>query len=302
MDSPTANLISILRERVQALREAGNLDEALHAATAAVEKCQQVLEPDLDSVDAFASALEIRADIYRELEQYEGARDDYRQAIDQLDNRPDCVERLAGLYSSLGVAYDALGNPDRAAAMWEHAVGYFEKFDPPQLMDIATLSNNIGFLKKAGGDLDAAESHFLRALEIMHTQYGADHEETASVSNNLGALYQAAGFQEQAREMHMMALEARRKLLGEEHPDTAQSHNNLALALLETGDRSWARRHLEKALAGFEALGEEYLPDLEAVAQNYCEFLRSEGEGTLADVIAGRVREAVAKGGTAVAG
>ena len=67
MDSSTANLISILRERVNDLLEAGNLDEALHAATAAVEKCQQVLEPDIDSIDAFASALEIRAEIYREL-------------------------------------------------------------------------------------------------------------------------------------------------------------------------------------------------------------------------------------------
>ena len=91
----------------------------------------------------------------------------------------------------------------------------------------------------------------------------------------------------------MIALETRRNMLGEEHPDTAQSHNNLALALLNTGDRSWARRHFEKALAGFEALGPEYLEDLEAVASNYCDFLREEGETQLAEVIAGRVNEVV---------
>jgi len=290
MDSSTANLISILRERVNDLREAGNLDEALHAATAAVEKCQQVLEPDFDSIDAFASALEIRAEIYRELGRYEEARDDYRQAIDQLENRPDRPDQMGRLHTALGAAYDALGNPDRAAVLWSQAIGYFERHDPPLLLDVAALSNNIGFLKKASGDHDAAESHFLRALEILHSQYGAEHEETAAVSNNLGALYQAAGYQEQAREMHMMALEARRKLLGEEHPETAQSHNNLALALQETGDRSWARRHFEKALAGFEALGPDYSADLEAVAENYCSFLRTEGEVTLADLIAGRVQ------------
>ena len=83
----------------------------------------------------------------------------------------------------------------------------------------------------------------------------------------------------------------RRALLGEEHPDTAQSHNNLALALLNTGDRSWARRHFEKALTGFEALGPEYSSDLEAVASNYCNFLREEGENSQADLIAGRVRD-----------
>ena len=36
MDKPTANLIQIMRDRVKALREQGNLSEARHAANAAV--------------------------------------------------------------------------------------------------------------------------------------------------------------------------------------------------------------------------------------------------------------------------
>ena len=95
--------------------------------------------------------------------------------------------------------------------------------------------------------------------------------------------------------MHMMALDTRRALLGEEHPDTAQSHNNLALALLETGDRSWARRHFEKALVAFEALGRDHGADLEAVAANYCAFLREEGEPRLADIIGDRVDHALGR-------
>jgi hypothetical protein len=94
--------------------------------------------------------------------------------------------------------------------------------------------------------------------------------------------------------MHMMALETRRELLGEEHPDTAQSHNNLALALLQTGDRAWAGRHFEKALASFEGLGIAYAEDLEAVASNYCDFLREEGDASLAELIAGRVKVVLA--------
>jgi len=291
MDSPTATLISILRERIQTLRAAGNLDEALHAAGAAIEKTQQSLGTDLDSIDAFASALELRAEILRELGRHDAARDDYRQAIDQLDNRPDRHDQIGRLYAGLGAALDALEQPERAAVYWENAIQHFEKHTPPLLLDVAGLENNLGFLKKAGGDIDGAESHFLKALEILHSQLGQNHEETASVSNNLGALYHTAGFHEQAREMHMMALETRRSLLGEEDPDTAQSHNNLALALLATGDRAWARRHFEKALAGYEALGPAYADDLEAVADNYCAFLASEGDVALAEIIAGRVRE-----------
>ncbi len=291
MDSPTATLIGILQDRVESLRSAGNLDEALHASTAAVEKSQQSLGPNLNSIDAFASALEIRGDIYRELGNHELAREDYRQAIDQLQDRPDRFGQVGRLHAALGAAYDSLEMEARAVSHWEKAIEFFEKNEPQLLLDVAAMRNNLGFISKANGDLDTAESHFLRALEIVHSQLGQDHEQTATISSNLGALYQAAGFCEQSREMHMIALETRRKLLGEEHPDTAQSHNNLALALLNTGDRSWARRHFEKALAGYEALGPEYAPDLEAVASNYCDFLRTEGESNLAEVIAGRVRQ-----------
>ena len=225
---------------------------------------------------------------------FEAARDDYRQAIDQLDDRPDRLDQIGRLHAALGAVHDALGNPARAADHWRESMNCFERHDPPLLLDVAALANNLGFLAKAAKDLDAAESYFLKALEILHEQLGQDHEETAAVSNNLGALYLAAKYHEQAREMHMMALEARRKLFGEEHPDTAQSHNNLALALLETGDRSWARRHFEKSLAGFEALGADYANDLEAVASNYCEFLREEGEVAQADLIAQRVQAVLA--------
>lgn len=291
MDSPTATLISILQDRVETLRAAGDLDEALHAANAAVEKAQHTLGPDLDSIDAFANTLELRGDVHRQLGNFELARDDYRQAIDQLEERPDRLAQIGRLHAGLGAAYDSMGREDKAGEQWLLAIEFFKLHEPPLMLDVAAMDNNLGFLHKAAGNLEMAETHFLRALEILHSQVGQHDEQTATVASNLGALYQAAGFAEQSRQMHEIALDTRRKLLGEEHPDTAQSHNNLALALLSTGDRAWARRHFERALADFEALGPEYHEDLEAVADNYCDFLRDEGESQLAEVIAGRVKE-----------
>lgn len=294
MDSPTATLIQILRGRVDELVAMGDLDEAVHAATAAVLKAQQMLSSDLESIDEFASSLEVRADVYRQLGQLEEARDDYKQAIDQLDNRPDRLDQLGRLYAGYGAVHDQLGNSERAAELWQQAIHYFETAEPPALLDVAAMSNNIAYLKKAAGDVEGAEAHFLRALEILHRELGPDHEETASVSNNIGALYQSAGYFEQAREMHLMALDARRKLFGETHHDTAQSHNNLALALLATGDKTWAQRHFEKAIAGFKSLGIEYAEDLAAVAENYCAFLREEGMFTRAEEVAAEVGGTVA--------
>jgi tetratricopeptide (TPR) repeat protein len=290
MDTPTANFIQILQDRVNSLREGGNLSEALHAANAAVEKCQITLSPDLDTIDAFATSLETRAGLHLELGQLDEAMEDLKHAIDQLDNRPDRLAQVGRLYALLGAAYDGQGRHEKVIWAWQSAVNHFEMHEPPLMMDVAAMCNNLGFTTKACGDLDAAEDYFLRSLEIMHTEAGKDHEKTASVSNNLGAVYLAAGYLEQAREMHMIALETRRKLFGDSHPDTAQSHNNLALALLKTGDRTWARKHFEKALAGFESLGTDYSEDLEAVASNYCDFLKEEGEESLSETIAGRVR------------
>lgn len=295
MDKPTANFIQIMQDRVEALRASGDLAEAMHAANAAVEKCQQSLGPDLDTISAFVTALETRCGLRLEFGEYEPALDDAMQAIDQLDNRPDRLAQLGRVHTLLGAAYEGLNRPDMVILSWEAAVGFFEKHDPPLLMDVAGIRNNLGFISKAAGDFETAENHFLKSLEIMMAQVGQKNEETASVCNNLGAVYLAAGYVEQARGMHMMALETRRELFGESHPDTAQSHNNLALALLKTGDRTWARRHFEKALAGFESLGQEYCEDLEAVVSNYCEFLEEEGEGGLAEVIAGRVKELLGK-------
>jgi len=295
MDTPTANFIQMMQDRIQTLHDDGDLKEALHAANALVEKCQQALGPDLDTIDAFVSGLEIRAGLFNELGNYPDAVDDAKQAIDQLDNRPDRIAQLGRLYALLGASYDGQDRPERVIDAWMTAVRYFEKHDPPLLMDVAAMTNNLGFTAKAGGDLDSAEDFFLRSLEIMHAEVGQKHAETAAVSNNLGAVYLAAGYLDQAREMHMMALETRREIFGESHPDTAQSHNNLALALLKTGDRAWARRHFEKALEGFESLGIAYADDLESVASNYCDFLREEGENSLAEVIAKRVQELLVK-------
>ncbi len=294
MDTPTANLIHVLRERFETLREEGNLKEALHAATALVERCQQALSPDPDSIESFVSALECRGSLYLEMETFPEAAEDIKQAIDQLDGRSDRLAQIGRLHAKLGASYDGQDRPERTMDAWKLARDYFGRHEPPLAWDMAAMGNNLGFLAKASGDLDAAEDYFLKALEIMHAEVGQMHEETASVSNNLGAVYLAAGYLEQAREMHMIALATRRELFGESHPDTAQSHNNLALALLQTGDRAWARRHFEKALEGFESLGTAYSDDLEAVASNYCDFLKSEGEESLSEVIAGRVRELLA--------
>ncbi len=292
MDSATVNFLHLLRERVQALVDEGNLEEAVHAASAAVTKAQQTLSSEFETIDEFVDALEVRADLLRLTGRLQEAREDYRQALDQLDERPDRAAQAGRLLAGLGAVHDGLGNAERAAACWEQAIVQFEKLDPPALLDVAAMCNNLAFLRKAVGDFDGAESYFLKALEIDHRVLGKEHEDTAVLCNNLGALYQKAEYHEQAREMHLMALETRQKLLGERHPDTAQSHNNLALALAMTGDVERALAHFGQALETLEAAERSwggYRDELEAVAGNYSEFLRRLGDEEAAAEVEARV-------------
>jgi len=291
MDSATANILEIMTERVKTLRAEGNADEALHAATALVEKTDQELNTDVDRIDAYVNALEMRGSIHRQLNDFEAAIDDYLQAIDLIQNRPG-QNRVAGrLHAAIGAAYDELDMATHTAEHWQHAITSFEEAEPPLMIDVATMSNNLGFLYKAQEDFDSAENCFLRALEILNSEVGKNSEETASVFSNLGALYQRAGYFEQSREMHMVALDTRLEILGEDHPDTAQSHNNLALALSETDSREEAAKHFELALKTLEALGDEHAYDLDAVSTNYCDYLREEGDNDLADSIEKRIND-----------
>ena len=282
MDSATVSFLQILRNRIDELVATGDFDEAIHAATASVEKAQQSLTNEPESIDAFCDAVEVRADLFRQVGRFEEARDDYRQAIMLLEEREAHEAQLGRLHAGLGAVFDAWGRSDDAARHWRQAVDFFEAMDPPAWLDVAAMCNNLAFLRRSAGDLTEAESYFLKALEITHREFGPHHEETALLCNNLGACYQAGGFLEQAREMHLMALEAREQLLGPNHPDTAQSHNNLALTLAMAGDVDAATEHFHKALDGFEAAGEESREDFEAVAANFAAFLRQQGNDELA--------------------
>ena len=295
MESIKVNLITILRERVGELCSEGNFVEAKHCANAAVEKAEKELSSDVDSIEAFASALEVRGDLLRSMGEMEGARDDYKQAIDQLEGRLDLSAQLGRLHAGQGAVHDELGNVPRTIELWEQALHFFEKAQPPAPLDVASLSNNIAFLKKSLGDTDGAENAFLKALEIMHRVLGQSHDETACVCNNLGALYQQSGYYEQAREMHLMALDARKKSFGENHLDTAQSYNNLALALIKTGDPALAKRNFELALNSLEACGPDAIDEIQSVCDNYLGFLREDGSDGFANLIQERVKDAIAR-------
>lgn len=295
MEFGTANLLNMLQDRVKKLCEDGKWDEAMHAANAAVDKAREYLDEDPQSIEELAASLEVKGDFLRQYGYLEDSRQSYLEALELLAGNSAGLEPLARISASVAVVYDSDGNEDEAITFYKRSIDLFERMEPPSVLDVADLCNNLAYIYKSRGDFDTAENLYLKALKICHESLGPNDEETAAICNNVGALYLAAGYYEQAREMHMMALEARRHSFGEHHLETAQSHANLALALCETDEKEWAKKHFQSALQIYEDKVREAPMDYATVSANFAEFLRGQGDEKTASALEKRAGKKLKK-------
>lgn len=274
MDSGTIHLIEMLSKRVLELANQGEWDEAIRSVDEAIERAR---ESD-GTVYQLAATVEVKADLLRQQGDLDGAMQGYIESLDLLNDSTEHAEMLGRINASVGVLYDKVEGDEEAIHYYEKSIAMYELVDPPMLPEIADICNNLGFIYRSLGDMDTAETLFIRGLEICHNELGAQHEKTAILYNNVGALYLKSGYDEQAKEMHSLALEARKVTLGENHPDTAQSYSNLALSLAQIGDKKAARDYFKRALSIYEKHIKSDWEDYAVVAENFAEFLRSISE------------------------
>lgn len=278
MESGTANLLHMLEDRVKSLCESEKYAEAKQAAEAAINKARSGSKDDPEEVAELALCLEVKGDLLRQMGDLELARIDYLEALELLNGKKEYTEQLGRISASTAVLYDQTENGNEAKKFYERAIELFMRLDPPAMLDVADLKNNLAFLYEAEGDDNHAETLLLDALKISHDELGKEDSETAAICNNLGALYQKTGHYIQAREMHNMALDNRSESLGKDHPDTGQSHGNLAVALAESEQPKEAREHFDLSLDIYEKNLGEHLSDYATVVTNYTQFLKGSGD------------------------
>ena len=257
-------------------------------AEAALAVLNKALEEHADDPRMRAAILDLRGTLYYNSDHYEYALNDFNQALTILEEETQDKILEGTIHSSIGATHYAIGKIPETVEQWELAMECYEANDPPMLIDVATIANNLGFLHKQNNDMDSAENCFLKALQILHSEVGQYDEQTATVFCNLGTLYHQAGFHDQALEMHETALNTRSKMLGRSHPDTAQSHNNMALTHMACGNYEEARTHFDQAFSSFAQLGVAYTEDFESVQHNYSELLHEMGEYEKAEEIEAR--------------
>ena len=106
MDSPQANVVPVLSERVANLRQEGKHDEAIRVATTAIDTAGRLVEADESARPHFVSALETLAELRLEQGDYPPAE---ALLIDALDHAGYCEVppiQMARMKSSLAGIYD----------------------------------------------------------------------------------------------------------------------------------------------------------------------------------------------------
>jgi len=267
--------VTTLKEMLEGPITEDNLSEIRELADRAVAEARSDDSTRRITGVKVAQALELRGNLLRDIGETAKAKTDFFEALGLLISAPDCEEEVGRVSSSLAVIHDYGGEPEQAKSHYERAIESFERTNPPAVLDIADLSNNLSFIYEAEGDFTKAEALLLSALKICVENIGVEQEATAAVYNNIGTLYFKSGHDERARDMHMEALEARRKVFGEDHYETAQSHANLALVFVKSGEINAARRHFTEALDIYEDHLDVARYSYDTVGANFRDVLES---------------------------
>jgi tetratricopeptide (TPR) repeat protein len=122
--------------------------------------------------------------------------------------------------------------------------------DPVRESDV---HNNLAGILFEQADLEGAEAHYRRTLELRLSALGPEHREVAAARNNLANTLGDRGTLVEAEAEHRRALALREAALRPDHPHVVQSRSNLAQTLFEQGKYHEAEVEQRRALALLEA-------------------------------------------------
>jgi tetratricopeptide (TPR) repeat protein len=255
----------------------------------ALELAQRVFPANDPSV---ALSYEQLGDLFDQLGDQARARPALAKALLILDAATPPSHR--GIYRvARRIAYlsDMAADHTEAIRYYEKAIGAGAASGEVPPSELGTLRNNVALIYRKIGRPEAAEPHYVAALEIYERQLGPDHPDVAAVLNNLGVFYANAGRFDEAEAIHRRALSIRQKLQPSGGGDVAQSQCNLAVVFHSRGAYDEASDLYRSSLKTWEAMKQTPPEDYEIVASNYADLLRSRGKARKAASIEARARK-----------
>jgi tetratricopeptide (TPR) repeat protein/CHAT domain-containing protein len=226
----------------------------------------------------------------KELGRYVTAEPPLRRQLDFLirTKGPDdpttiwVMRNLAWVLSEQGKFEEAKALHERAL---ESATRRGDEFQ------IAQSLNNLASLCMKRGDCVGAGSLYERALAILESQLGRDHEVTLTCANNLAYTLDELGEHRRARSLVEHALATREKILGPDSPEIAASAMTLASLLERGGNAEEAVPLLQRAMKILEhARGADH-PDTGRCAHELAKAYANLGKFDAAVALYGRALE-----------
>ncbi|GAB4535186.1 MAG: adenylate/guanylate cyclase domain-containing protein [Anaerolineales bacterium] len=253
-DRPDRALHYLLLAGQRALKNYAN-EQARQQFSQAIPLLNQVKASMRQYVQAYTGM----GDVLLFTGQYDEARMHYQQALQHLQSEPQAIRPLvlSTLQRKVATTYERQGAYDQAIALLQQAEHTLNTTSELRPVERAQVMEDVGWIHFRRGDLDDAENHLLRALELVQNSnaYGV----VASIYNRLGGVYFQKDDLEKALTYVTHSLELREKI--GDLVALARSYNNLGLLHWKAGKWPEALAAFQRSLRLNETLG-----DVEAIA------------------------------------
>jgi tetratricopeptide (TPR) repeat protein len=191
----------------------------------------------------------------------------------QLDDRADAT----GLMNNIGGELLAMGQPERAEAVYSQALDSAKTLDNKYLQGITEY--NIGIVRQEVGDIEGARKFYTQALAFLQESGSTEYD--IALTRGLGELAMAEGNLKEARALYQKAMSM--KQASQQKLSAAETEMDLDLLSLEEGEHgseleASLRRIAEVFRTGNEISGHNALDDHALSLALLARCLLSEGK------------------------
>lgn len=258
---PDAANAVLLRARVEHARSRYFVALELAARARAIVDASLVTYPDEPIVaQLFAHSTCQIVLALQALGRYSEAEALLLQTLPLVEQRLPGTLELAHVHNLLGICHKYLARYAAAKADYARAIAIITALPGDMLLDRARLEHNLGGLDHARGDLERAETHARRSVEMVESMLGPEHVLLAPDLAALGTIVCDRGRFAEAEQLLQRALASFERAFGESHFEVGFTLG--ALGALHIAQRRWelARTVLDRAHAVLLAVvGKDHL-------------------------------------------
>jgi tetratricopeptide (TPR) repeat protein len=148
-------------------------------------------QPNTSPVE-LAKCLNNRASILIAMQKYTEAKDTWLKCVDLVKDSPD-ESFKAVLLDNIALAYDRLGQKEKAYETRKEALKKFVKVYGPNHPEVAKCLSNLAAIAIELNSLSEAASYYEQMIDILRTAAGAQHPLTISAKQHYRALLEKMG-------------------------------------------------------------------------------------------------------------